>query len=332
MPKQRQYSGDETTETLSNWKKDQKSAERLASSILRLDNFTDIDPSHPMGGRDGTKDIICKKDDKTFIVAVYFPRTSQTFTTISKKFLQDFSGVSKNKVDGIVFLTNQHLTIGDRAKIKKTAKNVKVEIYHLERIASILNSPVGYGVRLEFLDIELSKTEQLSYFAHKDNEYKVIQTNLSDLLKVLNQSESLPNISTDKLKEFKDTLETIVGDKNSLFVYGNSMIDKLHVPLQELKEFQEVLGDLTGSDGSWLFSSYEHAPLQKLNVPLKQLEEFRDLLYDIVGDDNSWIMTNNSPINKLHVPLKELEQYNEALDETLDKLKEIEVLKKRTIK
>lgn len=332
MPKQRQYSGDETTETLSNWKKDQKSAERLASSLLRLDNFSDIDPSHPMGGRDGTKDIICKKGDKTFIVAVYFPRTTQAFTTISKKIQQDFAGVTKNKVDGIVFFTNQHLTIGERAKIKKAGKSATVEIYHLERIASILNSPIGYGVRLEFLDIELSKTEQLSYFAHKDNEYKAIQSNLSDLLGVLNQTGSLPNISTDKLKEFKETLETIVGDRNSIFVYGNSMIDRLHVPLKELKEFQEVLSDLTGADGSWLVSSFGLAPLQKLHVPVQALEDFRDILYDIVGDNNSWMVLNNAPINKLYVPLKELEQYNETLDDTLEKLKEIEEIRQRTIK
>lgn len=330
MAKQRQYSGDETTETLANWIKDQKAAERLAGSVLHLDNFTDVDPSHPLGGRDGTKDLMCKKGDKEFIVAAYFPRAKQSFSKISKKFQEDSVGISKNNANGFVFFTNQKLTLGERAKLKKTLPKTDIEIYHLERISSILNSPVGYGVRLEFLDIELTKTEQLSYFAHKDKEFKIIQNNLADLLIVLNQTGSLPNITTDKLKEFKETLETIVGDKNSFFVYGNSMIDKLHVPLKELKEFQEVLSDLTSSEGGWLFNSYQISPLQKLNVPLKELEEFKDTLYEIVGED-SWKFSMNSPINKLSVPLKELEQYNETLDETLEKLKEIEALKKRTL-
>lgn len=329
MPKQRQYSGDETTETLSKWKKDQKAAERLASSVLHIDNFTDIDPSHPLGGRDGTKDILCNKGDKKFVVAVYFPRTQQDFTLIAKKIQLDFAGVAKNNADGLVFFTNQHLTIGQRAKLKKFYKDIIIEIFHLERIASILNSPIGYGVRLEFLDIELSKAEQLSYFAHKDKEFKLIQNNLSDLLKVLNETGSMPNISTDKLKDFKKTLETIVGNSNSLFVYGNSMIDRLRVPLEELKEFQELLTIMTGSDGTWFFSSAVIPPMQRLNVPLKELEEFKDTLYEIVGEDNHLIV-GNSPIYKLSVPLKDLEEYNDKLDEVLEKLKDIETIKKKT--
>jgi len=329
MPKQRQYSGDETTETLSKWKKGQKAAERLAGSVLHLDNFTDIDPSHPLGGRDGTKDIVCKKGERQFIVAVYFPRIEQSFANIAKKIQQDYFGVTKNKADGLVVFTNQHLTVGNRSSLKKIYKETRLEIYHLERIASILNSPIGYGVRLEFLDIELSKTEQLSYFANKDKEFKIIQHNLSDLLKALNDMGNIPNISTEKLKDFKETLEAIVGDRSSLLLYGNSMIDRLQVPLKELKEFQEVLSDMAGTDAGWLLGHYESAPLQKLHVPLKQLEEFRDLLFEIVGE-NGWLTIGNSPIDKLSVPLKELEQYNETLDETIEKLREIDALKRKT--
>jgi hypothetical protein len=33
-----------------------------------------MDPSHPLGGQDGLKDLICNKEGKKYIVAVYFPR------------------------------------------------------------------------------------------------------------------------------------------------------------------------------------------------------------------------------------------------------------------
>jgi len=323
MSKQRQYSGDETIDALSKWKKDQKAAERLAGSILHIDNFVDIDPSHPLGGRDGKKDILCKKGDKRYVVAVYFPRTQQEFSLILKKIKIDYEGVSANNADGLIVFTNRYLTLGQRNKLKKQFNEINVEIFHLERVASILNSPIGYGVRLEFLDIELSKTEQLSYFAHKDKEIQLIQNNLSDLLIFLNEKGSVSNISTEKLKDFKETLETIVGDKNSLFAYGNSMIDRLQVPLTELKEFQDLLSDLTGSDGGWLFSSPILSPIQRLGVPLKELEEFKDLLYEIIGDDQSFALSN-SPIDRLSVPIRQLDEYNDKLDEVIEKLKEIE--------
>ena len=39
-------------------------------------------------------------------------------------------------------------------------KTVDVRIYHLERIANILNTPKMYGIRLEYLEIEMTKEEQ----------------------------------------------------------------------------------------------------------------------------------------------------------------------------
>jgi hypothetical protein len=194
MSKQRQFNGEETTEALSNWTRGPKAAERLASSVLQIENFDDIDPSHPLGGRDGKKDIICKKNGKKLIVAVYFPNSKKAFSFIKKKVQGDFEGVSKNNADGIIIFTNQYLTIGQRTEFKNLHSDINVEIFHLERIASILNSPIGYGVRLEFLDIELSKPEQLAYFAHKDKDIKLIQTKLSDLLDFLNQNKGINDI------------------------------------------------------------------------------------------------------------------------------------------
>jgi hypothetical protein len=174
----------------------------------------------------------------------------------------------------------------------------------------------------------LNKTEQLSYFAQRDKEMVATHSTLLDLLNVLKDTGSLPNISTGKLQEFKETLETIVGDKNSIFMYGNSMIDRLLVPLNELKEFQAVLSDLAGWRQGGIL--YPNAPLQKLTVPVSQLKEFKILLDKIVGD-KEWMLMGNSPISRLVVPLNELEMYNNTLDKTLEKLKEIKALESGTM-
>ena len=43
-----------------------------------------IDPSHPLGGKDGLKDMTLSFEGKRWIGAVYFPRGQQTFTVITQ--------------------------------------------------------------------------------------------------------------------------------------------------------------------------------------------------------------------------------------------------------
>lgn len=322
MPKRRQNSGDETTLTLLNWTKDSKTAERLAGGILQLENYDKIDPSHPLGGRDNKKDLTCSKDNIKFIVGVYFPRKQMPYNAIEKKLLKDFLGVAKNNVDSMIFFTNQRISISQRKKLISISKNEHIQIYHNEKISLILNSPSGYGLRLEYLDIELSKTEQLSYFAEKDKEAKVLRDKLSEILNFLKAIPSIPSIPNERISEFKNTLEYIVGT-NPFSFYGNSMIDRLRVPLNELLEFEKKLLSLTG-DG--YIYSYNN-PIQRLRVPLDELEKFQTLLFKIVGA-NPYIDTM-SPIHRLKVPLQDLDDYNLKLDNAIAKILELKRLSEK---
>ena len=172
---QRQTDGDETWNRLLNWTKGQKS-ERLAAHILSSEGFKSIDPSHPLGGKDGLKDIVAIKDNLQWIAAAYFPRGQKAFSEIKKKFIGDIKGIKTNNVSGLAFITNQELTLSERKELKDIGRPHTIEIFHLERITHILDTAKNYGIRLEFLDIELSKEEQLSYFASRDDQ----MTNLSE--------------------------------------------------------------------------------------------------------------------------------------------------------
>lgn len=55
---------DETWHRLQQWTNAQAPSERLAAQILVDAGYTDIDPSHPLGGKDGGKDAICNRDGK----------------------------------------------------------------------------------------------------------------------------------------------------------------------------------------------------------------------------------------------------------------------------
>lgn len=149
------------------WRGDQIGAERLAATLLHLDGFSSVDPQCPLGGPDGFKDVLCEKNGWKYVAAAYFPTSDQKFKKTQDKFLHDFDGVSKNSAHGLVFITNQALTPGERKTLEDlaTAKGHKSLIYHLERIRALLDSPSGYGARLEYLDIDMSREEQLSFFS-----------------------------------------------------------------------------------------------------------------------------------------------------------------------
>jgi hypothetical protein len=145
---------DETWHRLRDWTYGQSPSERLAYQIVIQEGFTQVDPSHPLGGRDDGKDAICQKNGIKWILAVYFPRGRKSFKQLNEKFKLDLLGVSRNSAQGIVFVTNQEITISHRQSLKKVASNYQVEIYHLERIAMLLDSPQMAAVRKKFLYID----------------------------------------------------------------------------------------------------------------------------------------------------------------------------------
>ena len=91
----RRSDGRETWHRLLEWDKGQAPAERLAAVVLLSDGFRNVDPSHPLGGRDGLKDMILTNNGTKWIGAVYFPRGQQIFSKL--KFEHDLEGVKQNK-------------------------------------------------------------------------------------------------------------------------------------------------------------------------------------------------------------------------------------------
>lgn len=167
-------------------------AERLAAHVLRVEGFKSIDPSHPLGGPDGLKDVVCERHGRKWIGAAYFPTGKLTFKRISTKFKDDLKGVALNNADGIAFVTNQALTLSERKELENSVdETVEVEIFHLDRIASILDQPSCYGTRLEFLDIEMTREEQLSFMADVYQQVDALKLEREVMLALISQSELL---------------------------------------------------------------------------------------------------------------------------------------------
>ncbi|WP_458232249.1 Fic family protein [Roseateles sp. P5_E8] len=155
-----------TTEaTLKDWRFGQTQAERLVCALLHLEGFQSVDPQHPLGGPDGTKDLLCRRSSELWVAAAYFPTTEPSFRAVESKFEDDFKGVAKNGATGFAFFVNQRLTLGQRQALLEQVGQAPTEIYHLERIRGLLDAPKGCGIRLEYLRIPMTEEEQWAFWS-----------------------------------------------------------------------------------------------------------------------------------------------------------------------
>ncbi|MGW4340796.1 hypothetical protein ACWEK5_49800 [Rhodococcus koreensis] len=144
---------DETQHRLLEWTVGQQS-ERLAAQILADQGFQDIDPSHPYGGQDGGRDIMCSRDGNKWIGAVYFPRGQKSLTEIKKKLTDDLVAAREHNPHGLAFVTNQELTLAERRDLTKLADDIEIDIFHMERVAFVLSQPRMHPLRKQYLDID----------------------------------------------------------------------------------------------------------------------------------------------------------------------------------
>ena len=150
--------------------------EQMCRSILALDRrFSEVTLRHPRGGRDGGRDIQANFNDSqlAYAAAGFVNQANDSEKQkkqITKKFKEDlksaFSGEVKPSV--FVFMTNVNLTIGEEESLQKSAQKMGAatcEIFDRERIRIDLDSPDGFSIRFQCLNIALSEPEQASFFA-----------------------------------------------------------------------------------------------------------------------------------------------------------------------
>jgi hypothetical protein len=146
------YAWDETWRRLLSWTSGQGHAERLAAQVLYAEGYENVDPSHPLGGPDGGKDALARKDGRIWAMAAYFPRDQHDFAEIKAKFLADVAKAGPTRADGVMFVTNQELRLAQRRALHE-ATSVPIDLIHLERLTAILDCPSMHPVRSQFLGI-----------------------------------------------------------------------------------------------------------------------------------------------------------------------------------
>jgi hypothetical protein len=224
-------SSSDTENRLRDWRYGQVQAERLAAALLHIEGFRDVDPQHPLGGPDGLKDVLCKKDDLLWVAAAHFPPTRQSFPEIKTKFIHDLNGVSANGAQAFAFFVNQHLTGGERNDLTAQCSGLTAEIYHLEHMCGLLNAPKGCGIRLEYLRIPMTEAEQWAFRSNMN----------ADVIRVLVENEERHDIRLSRLDNKLDlilartkALDDYLTASTSSLAQGWSPFESLEMPTASL--------------------------------------------------------------------------------------------------
>lgn len=193
---------------LRDWRYGSTQSERLSGAVLHLEGYDSVDPQNPLGGPDGRKDLLCEKGGRRYVAACYFPSTPKEFSDVKEKLLHDNEGVEENGANGLAFFVNQPVTPSQRAELSRLVEPNVLDLFHLERIRTILDSPKGYGVRLEYLRIPMSNEEQLSLLS-------VINFRVDERLKEQTREIVAMRRSLQQVRMRTETMSSILANERS---------------------------------------------------------------------------------------------------------------------
>lgn len=227
--------------------------EQMCRAILAIDKrFSDVRPRHPRGGPDGGRDIeaLFRGDLIAYGAVGFVNQANDSYEhkkTIKEKFSSDLESAlgADRKPSVFVFFTNINLTIGEKETLIKTAKKSKIthcEIVDRERMRISLDSPDGFSIRFQYLNITLSEEEQASFFARwGDDIQSVISTGFQRVESTLNRVLFFQEAS-DSLKHF--TLSIELDRKYSAEEIGHF---RLFCSMYLKEPKQKILGIIFGS-------------------------------------------------------------------------------------
>lgn len=237
--------GNKTYRELRDWMGSPKESERLCAHLMSMQGYTSLDPSQPLGGPDGAKDALMVRDGQKWIMAVSFNRAPVTISSLKSKFVDDCAGVEKNNAIGIAFCTNQKLTKSEQREIRYTApSSIEVDLFHLERIRLLLDQPRCYGIRLQFLDIEMSKEDQIAFIASLEDERNKY---LSQALR--EQNAYLKGLITGGSSCFECLISSTIGaDQNQMQLFtwnrGENILYDVQVVVEHTTAFDDLFATL----------------------------------------------------------------------------------------
>jgi hypothetical protein len=173
--------------------------ERLCLAVLSIDKrFSEVRPRHPRGGPDGKRDIDAVfRGSQPALAAVGFLNQANDSDKHRKGSIRKFESdlqaavLARPQLEVFVFFTNVNLRISEKSALENSARGRGIkqcEIFDRERIRILLDSPDGFSIRFQYLNIPLSEPEQATFFAKwGDDIQAVISEGFGKLERTLNR-------------------------------------------------------------------------------------------------------------------------------------------------
>jgi hypothetical protein len=220
--------------------------ERMCLALLPLlGPYTHEQPRRPKGGPDGGRDIEALYQGTAVIWgAVGFQNGGGSDESARQKAEEKFKAdldraVTENpSLAGFVFFTNVDLTPSQIERFKGYAqgKNIQIiDIFDMERLRHVLDSPEGLIARLQYLDIPMSATEQAALVSKFGNQLQNAVTARFDRVeRTLEQMERFldfqkPLLRLDLYVELNQpTTSALIGDEAiCFFIHGIQDLNKI---------------------------------------------------------------------------------------------------------
>lgn len=184
----------------------QAQREKLCAALLpTLGRYSAVMPRRPEGGPDGGRDIEALFNGVLVTWgAIGFRNDAGSSANdrswAQRKFTADLDAALRQNpsLQGFVFLTNVDLTPEQHNSMKREAFSRKlghVEVFDFHRLRNALDQPTGLLARLQYLDIEMSKEEQLALVHGFGQELqKTINSGFSRIDKTLERMEKFLDV------------------------------------------------------------------------------------------------------------------------------------------
>lgn len=241
-----------TDERLKSWlDTNQLDRERLCQAVLSIDKrFSNVKPRQPRGGPDGGRDLDAKYENVRLAFGAIGFQNSVNDSDLEKrqaikKFEADLERAlaEENKLKVFIFFTNINFTVKQKDSLNNLAKIKGIEyceIYDRERIRIVLDSPDGFSIRYQYLQLPLSEAEQAAFFSKWGNE--------------------LQNIISESFEKFDERLSRIQFNLESnrpLRYLAFAIQLSKPISIKELPHFRALLS---------IFSQSAKSPYQQLHL------------------------------------------------------------------
>ena len=228
----------DTEQALIVWRGSQHDSERMCAQLLLLAGYQEARSlaSPRWTGRNEGRGL--PEGRRALGDGSLFTRNEVEYDAVEAKLKDDAKGIAKNRATGIVFFTNNKLTISERDTLSAiiTGTGHKVDLYHRERVRLLLDDPRGYGTRFKFLHVPMSEAEQASFFEVYN---QAVLTKLDDVRRDLREHSAL---QSEQLADIQATLQKLAaaaGQINLGAVLPNAPETPSAVPVLASRDAQE---------------------------------------------------------------------------------------------